>query len=217
MRVVANECSDVFNYAIADLFGWDKRDRIEWLSPIASDKYAEYYDQEFLERLGILRLKVPLSTFWPPSGPRWDGLAKTGSGKFLLVEAKAYIEEAVDYRSRATDPNSIGKIRKALKRAQIAFRVNPDARWDSPFYQYANRLAHLYFMRQLNGLDAYLLFLYFADAPDVPEPSTAEQWRGAERVMKKCLGLTHHPFSPYSKTLIWSIPQMSADTHGKAG
>ena len=52
----------------------------------------------------------------------------------------------------------------ALASAKEALGVPKDAPWDAPFYQYANRLAHLYFLRQLNGLDATLLFLYFAQS-----------------------------------------------------
>jgi hypothetical protein len=70
-------------------------------------------------------------------------------------------------------------------------------------------LAHLYFARQLNGFDAYLLFLYFADAPDVPRPCTVQQWQGAVRLTEKCLGLANN-FSDYVGTLIWSVPQMLA-------
>ena len=29
------------------------------------------------------------------------------------------------------------------------------------FYQYANRLAHLYFLKELNKVDAALVFIYF--------------------------------------------------------
>jgi len=185
-------------------------ERIEWRSPIASDDYAEYFDQEFLDRLGLANLKVPLTDFWPKSGPRWDALARTDSNKFLLVEAKAYIEEAVDYRSRARNRNSRQKIRRALVRTEKAFHASKDASWVTPFYQYANRLAHLYFLRQLNGIDAYLLFLCFADARDVPNPCSVEQWKGAERLIEKCLGLTDHPYRPYVKTIIWRVPEMLA-------
>jgi hypothetical protein len=155
----------------------------------------------------LIDLKLPLREFWPRSGPRWDGLAKTESGKVIIVEAKAYIEEGVDYRSRA-EGESQGKISIALAKAKEAFSASRDAPWDAPFYQYANRLAHLYFLRHLNGLDAYLLFVYFADAPDVPDRCTEEQWQGANRLIEKCLGLGAHPFRNYLGTLIWRVPDM---------
>jgi hypothetical protein len=98
-----------------------------------------------------------------------------------------------------------------LGRAKDAFRANPDAPWEAPFYQYANRLAHLYFLRELNGIDAYLLFLNFADAPDVPEPCSQEQWEGAARLTKKCLGLGTHPYSDAVSTLVWPVPELRSD------
>ena len=196
------------NARVKEAFGWDGAEEIVWLSPLASDNYAEYYDQDFLDKLEVKNLAVPLDDFWPASGPRWDGLAKTKSGKLLLVEAKAYIEEGVDFESKA-GPQSAARINTSLARAKSAFEAAQSAPWERPFYQYANRLAHLYFARQLNGLDAYLLFLCFADAGDVPRPTKTDEWRGASRLIEKCLGLgTAHPFRPYVKTLIWSVPEM---------
>lgn len=174
-------------------FGWPENEVITWVSPVEKDGYAEYFDAEFLERLGIEELKEPLDQFWPISGPRWDGLGRTDSGRVILVEAKAYIEEGVDYGSKATS-RSLQRILSALEEAKTAFRARDEARWDTPFYQYANRLAHLYFLAEKNGLDAYLVFLYFANAPDVPSPCSPEQWNGAIRLTEKCLGIGNHPY-----------------------
>jgi len=123
------------------------------------------------------------------------------------VEAKAYIEEGVHYRSKAST-GSLAKINEALGQAKAAFKAKPDAPWEAPFYQYANRLAHLYYLRELNGVDAYLLFLYFADAPDVPAPCSAEQWQGAKRLTDKCLGLGKHPYGKQVSTIVWSVADM---------
>ncbi len=207
MRVAANERTGALNALILKAFKWDKGERITWLSPIESDHFAEYYDQAFLERLGVTNLKVPLGNFWPRSGPRWDGLARTNSGKIILVEAKAYIEEAVDFCSKA-GPKAMPQIATALAEAKQAFGASRDAPWEAPYYQYANRLAHLYFLRHQNELDVYLVFLYFADAPDVPSPCSASEWHGAERLLKKSLGLGSHPFQSRLATIIWRVPQM---------
>lgn len=210
MRIAANEDSSSLNELIINKFDWDRDEAISWLSPIAADNYAEYYDHAFLQRLGITELAVPLLDFWPKSGARWDGLARTETGKLILVEAKAYIEEGVDYRSKAS-PKALAIIRKALDDAKKDFRARDDASWESPFYQYANRLAHLYFLHRLNGLDAYMLFLYFADAPDVPRPCSESEWQGAVRLVEKCLGLGTHPYRKRLATLIWSVPQMPSN------
>jgi len=203
LRVVVNDQQHLLNEKIAAEFGWKHEESIRWLSPVKDDQYAEYFDQEFLDRLDIKNLSVSLADFWPASGPRWDGLAKTESGKVILVEAKAYIEESVDYVSRASNPDSIAQISESLAAAKKEFRARPDAPWESPFYQTANRLAHLYFLRTQNDVDAWMLFLNFANAPDVPQPATCEQWEGAIRLTKKCLGLGTNSLERRIGELIW--------------
>ena len=201
---VAVEYPTHLNRCIRDAFEWRADDYIEWVSPIKSDGYAEYYDQAFLARLGLDTLAVPLTEFWPVGGPRWDALAKAGDGKVILVEAKAYIEEAVDGGSRAT-PGSAAKIAAALAQTKAAFGSVSAGSWEHPFYQYANRLAHLYFLRELNGVDAYLVFLNFADAPDVPEPCSKLEWKGADRLIRKCLGITNHPYQVNIATIVQPV------------
>ncbi|NMQ06847.1 hypothetical protein E4Q08_17125 [Candidatus Accumulibacter phosphatis] len=207
LRVAVNQYEVVLNQRVQTALGIDATDTIEWLSPVRSDDFAEYFDQEFVDRLGLGELDVPLNDFWPKSGPRWDGLARTKSGKLILVEAKAYIEEAVDYKSKA-GADSKARISKALATAKAAFRATADANWEEPLYQYANRLAHLYYLRELNKRDAYLLFVYFANAPDVPNPCTSAHWEGAIRLAEKCLGLGAHPFRPYIGSVVWSVGEM---------
>jgi len=47
-----------------------------------------------------------------------------------------------------------------------------------------------YYLAGINGKDAYLVFLHFANAPDVEKPVSLEAWKGANRLARKCLGLT---------------------------
>jgi len=42
---------------------------------------------------------------------------------------------------------------------------------------------------EINKKDAYLVFIDFANAPDVPQPATCEEWQGAARLAHKCLGM----------------------------
>ncbi len=55
---------------------------VEWFSPLQSDDYAEYSDDDFIDRLGVALESRPLSKFWPQTnmggGPHWDALGKTG-------------------------------------------------------------------------------------------------------------------------------------------
>lgn len=66
---------------------------IMWLSPLASDQFAEYRDDSFLERIGKADLEPALKKFWPARGPQWDALGKTSKGDILLAEAKAHVAE----------------------------------------------------------------------------------------------------------------------------
>lgn len=210
IRVAVNDRTQQLNAGVARAFGWSPNEQIRWLSPVKDDGFAEYYDQAFLDRLGVSNLRVPLREFWPAGGPRWDGLGKTDSGKIILVEAKAYIEEMVDFRSKAS-PESQEQIRRSLEKAKSACGAAADAPWSAPFYQYANRLAHLHYLADMNQADAYLLFVSFADAPDVPTPATIEEWDGAHRLARKCLGLTADSFRGRIGNVLLSVPDMLAN------
>lgn len=200
LRVMVHEYHDVLDTAIVKTFGW--RDAvINWRSPCQDDDYAEYYDKAFLDRLDVGELTMSLDEFWPKSGPRWDGLARTTDGKLILIEAKAHIGEIVDYRSKAS-PDALRRIKERLDEAKSAFRASKDSCWHTPLYQMANRLAHLYYLAGINGKDAYLVFIDFANAPDVPEPASPEEWRGAVRLAYKCLGLKDSKLARRVATII---------------
>lgn len=197
---MVNQHANVLDAAISDAFGWCDA-KIDWRSPREDDDYAEYYDQAFLDRLGVDVLIMALDEFWPKSGPRWDGLARTTDGGLILVEAKAHIAEAVDYRSKAS-PEALLRIETRLEEAKAAFYASKDACWHTPLYQMANRLAHLYYLAGINGKDAYLVFIDFANAPDVSESVTCQEWQGAVRLAHKCLGLKDSKLARRVATII---------------
>lgn len=162
---------------------------VGWLSPLKCDKYTEYSDQKFICRLG-LNLKCSLNEFWPNKGPNWDGLAKTDRCQALLVEAKSHIAEMRSGRSRAKSCKSKELIGRSLKRTQEFLKADPRVDWArSPYYQYANRLAHLYFLAERNGIDAYLLMVYFLNDSERNGPCSVRQWKCAIRNQYSELGL----------------------------
>ena len=61
--------------------------------------------------------------------------------------------------------------------------------WSGLFYQYANRLAYQYFLRQANGIPSTLAFLYFVNADDMLGPMSEEEWHGAARLIRAVLGV----------------------------
>ena len=125
---------------------------IKWCSPLESESFDEYRDDEFLRRLGVSLAGRSLDSFWPRRGPQWDGLAQWGP-QVLLVEAKANIQE-LESACEATSKMSIQMIKRAFRETRDFLGVQADKDWSRAYYQHANRLAHLYLLRELNGLDA---------------------------------------------------------------
>ena len=111
------------------------------------------------------------------------------------MEAKANIPE-ITSSMQASSSTSIALIRKSLnKTANYLSRPYSDL-WENGFYQYVNRLAHLYFLRQVCGLDIYLVFLYFiGDFTHLP--TSREQWEGALELQKSLLGLKRNKLGKY--------------------
>jgi hypothetical protein len=170
----------------------DRGERITWKSPLASDGYRECRDAAALQQLGLTNaLRTPLSSFWPARGAVWDALGVAGAGTPVLVEAKAHIPEAASPRSKAS-PKSKELIDKSLLQARRHYAPRSKADWSTIFYQYANRLAYQFFLREKNGIASRLVFLYFTNAADVEGPISEEEWRGAVRLLHAQLGLPAH-------------------------
>ena len=121
--------------------------------------------------------------------PVWDALGVTSSGQPIFVEAKAHIAEAASPGSQAS-PESLKLIKTSLEEARKFYAPKASAGWAGTFYQYANRLAHHYLMRKVNGIDSHLVFLYFLNAADVGGPASREKWEGAIELLHAALGLT---------------------------
>ena len=160
---------------------------ITWLSPLASDEYAEYSDSAFLELVGAEQLAPQLAGFWPARGPQWDALAKFADDTILLVEAKSHIGELCTSPAGAAEP-SLGKIKAALKETADSIGAKPRAEWTRVFYQLANRMAHLYFLRK-HGRKARLVLINFIGDAGVHGPSSEAEWRAAYRVVGHVMGV----------------------------
>ncbi len=168
---------------------------IEWLSPLANEYYTEYRDGAFLNKLG-LHTNTPLKTFWPKRGPSWDALGKADDIP-ILVEAKVHIAEAISAPTRASI-NSLKTIRASLNTVKSDLKVNPEIPWHLSFYQYSNRIAHLYYLRVLNKIDAHLLFVNFINDSEMNGPMCAETWEACYQILEAALGLKpRHALSKY--------------------
>lgn len=189
LQILANQHQDILNHELSKIL--NKTIKLEWLSPLKDDDYAEYVDQDFINRLDInSRIIKPLNDFWPNGGANWDGLAKDNETIFL-IEAKAHISEQMIESTGATSIESINLIKKSLEETKAFLDVKSDVSWcKENYYQYANRIAHLYYLREINKIDAHLLFIYFLNDKTVTGKSeTKEDWKQAINDVYKKLEL----------------------------
>ena len=208
LQVAVERAPEVLNVGLREALGIRPEAGIEWLSPLRADGFREYRDELAFDntrhnpRWRVPLDRRPLRDFWPARGPMWDGLARTEDGQFILVEAKAHIPELVSPRSRAEEPargqiaTSMREVQDDLARASVGV-----VDWTGTFYQYANRVAHLHFLREQNAQPAHLLNVYFYNAPDVASPPDQAHWEGAIQVVECYLGLGRHRLAKYMHKL----------------
>lgn len=186
---------------------------IGWVSPLAADKFSEYRDADFLRAVGLQQHIGNLKQFWPSNGPCWDALGilrtevVTHDTKVVLVEAKSYPAEALSSYCKATGPNRV-RIQKALQLTKewLGVEDSPEAQaWTWKVYQYANRLAHLFFLREIAKVPAWLVNVYFVGDPH--RPTTEDEWRGTLMDLKSQLGLSGA--LPYCSDLLLPAVQES--------
>jgi hypothetical protein len=194
MQRFVNERPAELSDAVVTASGGRIEGPIEWISPLESDDFAEYRDQSFLDRLGVSPSVVPLEEFWPRRGAQWDALGRDGRGCPVLVEAKGSIGELISSPSAAGE-SALPLIRNSLEQTAQHLRASSGTDWTRTFYQYTNRLAHLYFLHELNGIKSWLVFLYFVGdetIPGRPGPKTEAEWRVALEILHGALGLKRH-------------------------
>lgn len=168
---------------------------IHWVSPLRDDAFAEYRDGAFLRRLNLSWLEKDLIEFWPRRGPQWDALGLAGD-KVVLVEAKARVPEFMSSPCQAS-AGSLRKIEAAFDRVKDDLGVASRLDWTQTYYQYANRIAHLWWLRR-SGVDVHLLFVDFLNATDVTGPEDVAIWQEAYGTAERQLGLPlHHPLSAF--------------------
>jgi len=193
IQKVVNEKPELLTNKILEHL--NKNEQIYWLSPREEDEYAEYSDKELLNLLETNLEKRPLSSFWPVGGPHWDGLGKSDTDKLFLVEAKSHISEL--YSCVGAKGKSLDLIRRSLEEVKQYLAQKSPVDWSNGFYQYANRLAHLYLFRTLNGKSAYLVFLYFVNDSEMGGPSSITEWKAAIKLLHTFLGIRQHKLQRY--------------------
>ncbi|MBN1843810.1 MAG: hypothetical protein JW883_16210 [Deltaproteobacteria bacterium] len=206
IQKAVNDRPDLLDLAIKKALILPASANIEWVSPLKNDEYAEYRDGAFLKRLGVELKRRPLKDFWPAQGPQWDALGRIDGKAYFLVEAKAHVAEIIS-SSQAKSPASISLIGKSLDDTRAFLKLSPHVDLTKGFYQYANRLAHLYLLRELNEIPAYLVFVYFVNDP-THIPTIRDEWNGALKLMHAILGTHRHKFSRYVIDIFINIDKL---------
>jgi hypothetical protein len=154
---------------------------LEWVSPREEKRYKEYFDDAFLHVLGFDTFRRQLEDFWPNGGPHWDALAKVdiaGNSGAIVVEAKAHLTEVYDKKGVGASPASRKIIEASLRRTCEWLKVPYGPTWTGSLYQSANRLAHLYFLREIAKADAWPVNIYFLDDRGY-KPTSRDEWTPA--------------------------------------
>jgi hypothetical protein len=189
LQVAVAQYPNLLHNALRKAGAIKESENVSWTSPLERDQFKEFRDQTALEKIGVTNsIKYPLNKFWPQRGPVWDATGITNFGSPILLEAKAHIPEAASPASGAS-PKSLEQIEKSLEAARKHYAPRSSSVWSGTFYQYANRLAHQYYLQQLNNVPSILIFLNFINATEMDGPSSELEWEGAIRLLHTVLGL----------------------------
>ena len=209
IQIIVNDYPEILDREIKTTCNIPVTEDITWVSPLREDDYAEYRDDFFLKKLDYELGHHSLEEFWPARGPQWDALGKSGSGHIFLIEAKAHVDEMLSTGTQAS-AKSAALINASLDEAKQFLGAKSVVDWTKVFYQYTNRVAHLYLLREVNRLSAYLVFVYFLNDTDKSGPKTADEWRAALKIVKGVLGLrVKHRLSKYVAEVFIDLNEMN--------
>jgi hypothetical protein len=164
-----------------------------------------HQDKKDRELKGVEFIKNELiqnqwKSFWPQTAnvQNWDLVGQVQYDdhyEWLLVEAKAHLDE-IKSGCKAIKPSSMQTIRSVLKKTSKAFGCHSTdiEKWLKPYYQYANRLAVLYFLMKecKPPIKSRLLFLYFYGdkrSDSMRCPQSEQEWQPSIDKVHKWLGI----------------------------
>jgi hypothetical protein len=175
---------------------------IEWLDFNFSEENASLCDDRELLGLEFIhdtQVQEKWKSFWPQTGniQNWDAVGKIHFDNYyewLIVEAKGHVGE-IESNCGAINPTSKKKICWALRNASQAFSSQPKPlkNWLVKYYQYANRLAVLFFLMRkcVPSINARLLFIYFygENRKSKECPRNEQEWKLKIKIMNDWLGI----------------------------
>lgn len=205
IQVYVNDRPDDLNRAILGGLPTIPTDAtITWVSPLRQQNFTEYWDEAFLKALDLASLNAQLRAFWPRGGPHWDALANWKSNResgVILLEAKAHTSEIYSEKGCDASPESRTLIEASLRRTCKWLDVEYTSIWTGTLYQSANRLAHLFFLRELAKVNASLVNLYFVNDQSYMATSYPE-WEAALTGVKLKLGISGLTIPHYAEVFL---------------
>jgi hypothetical protein len=185
-----------FDALVLKAVGSPGRAAIEWVYPTGRQGEREPQGLRFLrDRADALER---WKKFWPDTlrQQTWDGVARLvregAEPEWLLFEAKANHPEFVTSPCGADNEESLRTINKALDKTKKHLGVHRHFCWTGSYYQYANRLATLYFLTAIAGVLARLVHVYFC-GDEFPDgrwcPATEQDWKRLIEARDLTLGL----------------------------
>ncbi len=221
VRVYVNEHRDNLDMAVLDQMPSlaERAFSLDWRAPLAPE-YEEPRDRAFLKAVGREDLTGSLRKFWPARGPVWDALAvvnlRRGGHGVLLCEGKSHPAEVygggtkAGQRSRDRIAVALAQTQKWLRTPRDPQRwmdpLRPEERGYSSVYQSANRYAHLYWLREIAGVEAWLCHLLFVDDPTYGKTSR-ECWDEKLPEIERDLGLEGRAVPFVGHAFLPGLPQ----------
>ena len=173
-------------------------DTLRWLDFPFDPRKSTWQDAEW-KGLDFLRGRAALQAEWQRAWPQgrgimnWDAvgwLEGDGEPELLLVEAKANTEE-IRSDCQAKQRGGRPLIQRTLDAVKAQVGAPPGSDWLTGYYQYANRLAVLWFLTE-NKVPARLVFIYFTGDKGSSGrtcPRSASDWSTALGQQNNHLGL----------------------------
>jgi len=167
---------------------------MEWLDfPFPKDKNGSFDDEykgiDFLPPKVIYQIKDNWVNYWPVGGnpQNWDAVIycspivpnSTLKEKWIIVEAKAHLDEIGPGEGTGAKEASRKIIEKAFEATQKRFNIKTQNSWLEKYYQFANRLAFVNFMLD-NEIECSFLNIYFINGwSNDPQKNvtSAEMWK----------------------------------------
>lgn len=167
---------------------------VQWVVPEEGAVSGALSGEAALDRLGVHLHERPLASFWPNGGPRWDAVGRDAAGAAVFLHVRASI---LDLVSAPAEHGRTERVWAADSVEQMRERLGAEGPldWAATFFGLTSRLAHLHLLRELNGVEAWIVCVHLTSEPggepgDEPGAHLAEsEWFPHLRTMYRGLGL----------------------------